>query len=267
MRGFYTIREIVGSSYYRSRPLAAFRLLYSKWEFARTRTYNPKAMFELAGLDPSVCFQGFDKWEQSLERVVSEVGRYRGQGCINMAEGQFLFGITRALRPEFVVETGVAAGVSSCFFIAALIENGNGTLFSIDLPSNGNAQLSCADATRYDWPERGVAWGIPMEMRMRIGERHRLILEDVRTALPQLLQNLPYVDAFFHDDLHLPEHMLWEYQLVWPRLREGGVLASHDVNMGWIQFCREHRLQRTGLVNLNRLCAVRKNGADSRSNE
>lgn len=258
MRGLYSIREIAGSSYYRSRPIASLQFLYSKWKFSRKRVDDPLAMLKAAGVEPIACMNGFDNWEHKLQRVISDVARYRGQGGINMPEGKFLYGITRALRPEFVIETGVAAGISSCFLIAALIENGSGRLYSIDLPADGESRLRCPDAANYDWPQKGVAWGIPTEMRARIGERHILILDDVRRVLPKLLSNLPHVDVFFHDDLHLPDHMFWEYESVWPRLREGGVLASHDVNMGWIRFCREYNLPGEKLVNLNRLCAVQK---------
>jgi|tagenome__1003787_1003787.scaffolds.fasta_scaffold20954271_2 hypothetical protein len=254
----YTFKEIAGSSYYRSRPVASLQFLYSKWAFARKRVKDPEAMLEMIGLDPVAALDGFEKWSDVLERVVFEVARHWGQGGINMPEGRFLFGITRALHPDVVIETGVAAGVSSSFFIAALLENQKGDLYSVDLPTDGTPRLDCADASRYSWPEKGVAWAIPPEMSAQISSRHHLILEDVRNALPRLLKNVGQVDVFFHDDLHLPEHMLWEYQSVWPYLREGGVLASHDVNMGWIRFCREHGIPRERLVNLNRLCAVRK---------
>ena len=254
----YTFKELVGSNYYRTHPFATLQFLYSKWEFARRRVQDPTEMLELIGLDPSRAMRGFEKWERVLERVVSEVARHWGQGGINMPEGQFLFGLTRALQPEFLVETGVAAGVSSCFFIAALVENQKGTLYSIDLPINDGEDLKCDDASQYFWQERGVGWAIPEELKMRIGSRHHLILEDVRTALPQLLAKLPYIDVFFHDDLHLPDHMLWEYESVWEHLKDGGVLSSHDVNMGWIRFCRNRQISRERFVNLNRLCAVQK---------
>ena len=258
MRFLSTAQEIAGSSYYRSRPYATLQFLYSRWEFARRRAEDPQTLLRIAGVDPITSLDGFAKWAYTLESIVNDVRRYEGQGNVNMPEGQFLFAATRALRPEVVIETGVAAGVSSCFLIAALIENGSGTLYSVDLPTNGNSQLGCPDAARYDWPQKGVGWAIPKEMRTRIGDRHILILDDVRNALPRILSRVPHVDLFFHDDLHLPEHMLWEYEAVWPRLRQGGILASHDVNMGWIQFCRNHNLPRKRLVNLNRLCAVRK---------
>jgi hypothetical protein len=215
-------------------------------------------MLENVGIDPATSMKGFEKWSPILEGVLSEVARHKGQGGINMEVGQCLFGIVRALRPEFVIETGIAAGVSSCFLISALIENGSGLLYSVDLPANDNRGFICADASRYDWPEKGVGWAIPSEIKSQIGNRHILVLDDVRNALPQLLSKLPYIDVFFHDDLHLPEHMLWEYESVWRRLRKGGVLASHDVNMAWIRFCREHNLLAAELVNLNRLGAVQK---------
>jgi Methyltransferase domain len=258
VRFLSTAQEIAGSSYYRSRPLATLQFLYSRWEFARKRTEDPQTLLRMAGLDPMPSLDGFGGWAPILHTVVQEASRYEGQGNLNMPEGEFLFAATRALRPEVVIETGVAAGVSSCFLIAALIENGSGTLYSVDLPTDGNGQLGCADAARYDWPQKGVGWAIPAEMRTRIGDRHILILDDVRNALPRILSSVPHVDLFFHDDLHLPEHMLWEYESIWPRLRPGGILASHDVNMGWIQFCRNHNLPSQRLVNLNRLCAVRK---------
>ncbi len=215
-------------------------------------------MLKSAGFDPAACMDGFSRWEPEIRKAIVEMAKYPGQGGLNMPEGKFLYGVTRALQPEIVIETGVAAGTSCCFFMAALIENGHGKLYSIDLPYDGENRLSCPDASDYHWPEKGAGWAIPQEMRSRMGDRHILLLEDVRQALPKLLAELPHVDIFFHDDLHLPDHMFWEYASVWPRLRDGGILASHDVNMGWIRFCREYNLPEEKLANLNRLCAVRK---------
>jgi len=258
MRFVNTARTIAGSSYYRYRPIATLQLLYSKWKFARRRTSDPRRLLQIAGLDPNAALQGFEKWAPALERIVTDARQCEKQGNVNMPEGQFLFGVTRALRPAFVIETGVASGVSTCFLLAALIENTVGTLFSVDLPTNGERRLGCDDAAQYSWPEKGVGWAIPSSMKSQIGARHVLILDDVRSALPRILEEVPYVDFFFHDDLHLPEHMLWEYESVWPRLRAGGVLASHDANMGWIKFCRRNKLHSMQFTNINTLCAARK---------
>lgn len=45
-----------------------------------------------------------------------------------------LYTIVRAYKPEIVVETGVAHGVTSAFMLCAMHENNKGHLYSIDLP-------------------------------------------------------------------------------------------------------------------------------------
>jgi predicted O-methyltransferase YrrM len=169
-----------------------------------------------------------------------------------------LYGLARGLRPEYVVETGVAAGVSTSFLGAALVENGRGEIFSIELPSNETRASALADGSRYTWQERGVGWSIPNSIKQSLGGRHRLILRDVRLALPELFREIPQVDLFFHDDLHTPDHMLWEYETVWPKLSPGAVLVSDDVNYGWIEFCKRARRDSSAFQNVDRLCALRK---------
>jgi len=39
------------------------------------------------------------------------------------------------------------------------------------------------------------------------------------------------IDMFLHDSSHSYGHMLWEFRQFWPRLRDGGLLVSHDVQM------------------------------------
>ena len=39
------------------------------------------------------------------------------------------------------------------------------------------------------------------------------------------------IDMFLHDSSHSYRHMLWEFRQFWPRLRDGGLLVSHDVQM------------------------------------
>ena len=39
------------------------------------------------------------------------------------------------------------------------------------------------------------------------------------------------IDMFVHDSSHSYRHMLWEFRAFWPRLRDGGLLMSHDVQM------------------------------------
>jgi Methyltransferase domain len=246
-------RELWASAYYRSRPLAAAQLLYARWRLSRAQPSpaDPTRFLDALGIPPDDALQGLGRWRTTLEEVVRLSERVDDAVGVAVSEGVVLYGLVRALRPEHVVETGVATGVSTSFIAAALVENGAGRLYSIDLPPRADTDRRHADGSSS--PAQGPGWGIPAEIRSAIRGRHELILEDVRTALPSLLARLPRVDLFLHDDLHTPDHMLWEYRLVWPHLRTGGVLASDDINFGWIRFCRGLRMGRRGDLNLQRL--------------
>jgi hypothetical protein len=255
--------EVSRASHYRRRPMAALRYAYAKWVFSRFRQTNPLKFLEGLGIDVDLAFLGFSTWRSRLESVVSAVqDANNGQGGISLEDGKILYGLARALRPGHVVETGVAAGVSTSFFGAALVENGQGRLFSIELPPEVATRRVLADGSVYAWQEHGVGWAIPDQIRSALGDRHRLILEDVRTALPALLDELPCVDMFFHDDLHTPDHMYWEYEAVWAKLSPLGVLVSDDANHGWIKFCDQRGLKGKAFHNIDRLCALRKARAE-----
>ena len=140
-------------------------------------------------------------------------------------------------------------------YLAALAEVGHGRLISIELPPE---PVVLADGVEYDWSRRGVGWAIPQRLRDAVGDRYQLVLEDVRTALPRLLEEEPALDVFVHDDLHTPDHMRWEYELVWPKLRPGGILMSDDINHGWLGFAHAQGQRDQGLRNVRRFGALRK---------
>jgi hypothetical protein len=252
-------QEVSRAPHYRRRPVEALRYAYAKWVFRRFRQTSPLKFLQGLGIDIDLAFLGFNKWRPRLQKVVSEVrDRTVGQGGISFDDGMILYGLARTLKPDYVVETGLAAGVSTSFFGAALIENGRGRLFSIELPPDTTRDQEFADGSLYSWHQWGVGWAIPGEIRGLLGGRHRVILRDVRRALPELLQELPYIDMFFHDDLHTPDHMLWEYEAVWAKLSPRGVLVSDDANHAWIKFCSKRGCDGAALHNVDRLCALRK---------
>jgi predicted O-methyltransferase YrrM len=268
-------QEVAASPYYRRRPIEAIQYGYSKWLFSKNRVEDPIRFLELQGIDTRDVLGAFEPWRGMLENTIKQVQeaavdkdgleprastgpwwREQGlQGGVSFEDGLVLFALTRGLQPEVVIETGVAAGVSSSFIGAALIENGHGHLYSIELEKPKDLQL---DGAVFSWHKRGVGWAIPAEIRDGIGNRRTLILDDVKQALPLLIRELPHVDMFFHDDLHVPDQMHWEYRLIWPHLRSGGVLVSDDANYGWIRFVRELQIEPRALTNLQRLTIARK---------
>jgi hypothetical protein len=125
--------------------------------------------------------------------------------------------LTRHLRPENVVETGVAHGVTSRFILEALERNGNGRLSSIDLPP-----------VEKDWREQvGVAVGD------RYAKRWTYVKGLSRLRLPKLLAQLGKIDLFIHDSLHSERNVRFELDRAWAALRPGGALVVDDVDANW----------------------------------
>lgn len=123
------------------------------------------------------------------------------------------YAAVRALRPETVVETGVASGVSSAYLLLALRRNQKGTLHSVDIGDPA-----------YLPNGRAPGWIVPSWLRTR----WQLHLGDVAAVLPGLLRELAEVDIFIHDSLHSYQQMKFEFELAHPFIRRGGLLLADD---------------------------------------
>lgn len=125
--------------------------------------------------------------------------------------------LTRHLRPQNVVETGVAHGVTSRFILEALKRNGNGHLWSIDLPPLDRS-----------WRQQiGAAVGHGHS------DRWTYIKGSSRRRLPVLLHNLGQIDLFIHDSLHSERNVRFELDRAWPTLGPKGALVVDDVDANW----------------------------------
>jgi predicted O-methyltransferase YrrM len=167
--------------------------------------------------------QGHDAAFTALrKRLAVHANRFGGQ---MMSEYSAVYALVRLLRPDRVVETGVADGTTSAYILQALEDNGRGRLCSIDLPSE---RLP---------PEMAPGWIVDD------GLRHRWTLRIGRSSelLKPLLNELGSIDVFLHDSLHTYDNMLFEYRTAWPFLRPGGLFLSHDIgrNSAFFDFARE----------------------------
>jgi hypothetical protein len=133
----------------------------------------------------------------------------------DVALGRACYVLCRALRPDVVVETGVAYGVTSAYVLAALDENGRGALHSVDLPPLGRE----ADAH--------VGALVPPALRGRWAV-HR---GASRRVLPALLDRLGPIGVFVHDSLHTYLNVRDELRLVGPRLGRPAAVVIDDADM------------------------------------
>ena len=135
--------------------------------------------------------------------------------------GHFLYLIIRSLKPDTVVETGVASGESSTFMLQAMDDNKKGKLFSIDFPPSVDQSKR-----KIIFPkDKSSGWIIPGNLK----DRWELHEGDSADLLLPLLQKLGTIDGFFHDSLHTYDHMMFEYKTSWDFMRNGGILFSDDV--------------------------------------
>ena len=154
-----------------------------------------------------------------------------GQSALSTADlyakkALILYAAARALKPQIVVETGVANGVSSSYLLLAMQKNRTGELHSIEM---GDSSVILKGKT--------AGWLVPQYLR----ERWTLHIGLSEAILPGLLRGLPPLDLFIHDSLHTYEHMMLEFELAFPYLKAGGLLVADDAvwNSSFRDFVRK----------------------------
>jgi hypothetical protein len=125
--------------------------------------------------------------------------------------------LTRHLQPKKIVETGVAHGVTSRCILEALHRNGDGHLWSIDLPPMDlfwRQQVGAAVDGRY-------------------ADRWTYIAGSSRRRLPLLLSQLGQIDLFIHDSLHSERNVRFELDSALRAMAPNGALVVDDVDANW----------------------------------
>jgi hypothetical protein len=198
--------------------------------------------------------------EARLDEVCQQVlnaTQQRSFGQIPSPEA--IYALCRILKPQTVVETGVASGVSSAFILQALRRNERGRLVSIDMPGYDNilaqkrVALYAPETTVPIQEGLGTGWIVPDTLRSRWTLEIGLTSE----VLPKVLEKVKEVDVFLHDSEHTYENMIWEYTTVWPFLSRGGLLLSHDIswNAAFADFA--HKVERRPII-VGEIGALRK---------
>jgi hypothetical protein len=178
-------------------------------------------------------------WERTLATLREqelEVGRSAFGGWDDGDPGlvRAAWCAARHLRPDVVVETGVARGLTTRALLEALERNAAGRLWSIDLPPLLERELA-----------RETAAAVPEAGR----DRWTLLRGSSRRLLPGLVGGLPRIDLFVHDSMHTTRNVSFELDRVWPALTPGGVALIDDVerNVAFNSFAAAHA-EATALV-------------------
>ena len=142
--------------------------------------------------------------------------------ALEQASSLLTYGIVRIIKPSIVLETGVANGHSTVLILNAIIRNGKGKLYSVDISENVGSLLT--DREREHW-----------NLQVMRGPSRR--------AFHDILRGLSYVDFFLHDSDHRYSWQRFEYEAVFPKMSRRSILASDDVDASYafIDFARKIR--------------------------
>lgn len=145
----------------------------------------------------------------------SRAGRLAREMSGDRSLGELVYALVRATRPDAVVETGVAAGVTSAYALAGLEDNGRGVLHSVDLPppalvARGLVGCRIPPSLRHRWRPR---WG------------------DARRLLPRVLREARGSRIFIHDSDHGYDAMRRELECAWAAFGHGEWIVADDVEL------------------------------------
>ena len=196
-------------------------------------------------------YSDFTRLEDTWRNEILKGYRPGGRPNVNSL---ILYSLVRELKPDTIIETGVASGVSSYFILKALAENNRGILISIDLPNLSDPKGYVNKDGRRDFvytpPDRGVGWLVPQ----RLKSRWKLVFGNSLDLLPQI-EVKP--DLFYHDSDHSYPVMMKEYD--WAYNNGSKFILSDDISWSraWMEFVTKNALSHVEVSDMG-VAAMRK---------
>jgi Methyltransferase domain len=216
-----------------SQTIRPNRLNFSKFEelLGNRARPEPRWVAELTGVSQTEAIDVLEEMnenltlEKTIHNTLQETGRtYYAQFPAPLE----LYAISRILKPDHIVESGVSSGISSVHFLMALKRNRKGTLHSIDYPVYSPTPKRTRGQISWTIPfGRDSGWAIPASLRKR-WDLYQGRSEDL---LQGLLKRISAVNIFCHDSPWTAQHLERELETVRPHLRSGSVVVAD--NSAW----------------------------------
>lgn len=130
-----------------------------------------------------------------------------------------IYAVCRLNSPANVLETGVADGRSSFFWLRAMMKNGKGKLNSVDV-SEDVGQLLQEEEKNY--------WSL------------HILKAPQRASFNRMLDSIAPLDIFFHDSDHTYGWQIFEYRVALKKISPDGIFLSDDVdhNLAFFDLCK-----------------------------
>lgn len=195
-----------------------------------------------------VFFQEFQELKKDLSlRYNKNNLNYPETYRIADSSALLIYSMVRIFQPDTVLETGVANGISSYYILNALSKNNKGMLQSMDIDFNVGELLQET--------ERG---------RWRLNVIHK---SSANADFKNVVSSLPKIDIFIHDSDHSYMWQMLEYETVYEKIRDDGVLASDDVDFSYAfeDFCLRNQYRPSFLVTPTKIFGLIKKGTRQKS--
>ena len=155
-----------------------------------------------------------------------------------------LYVVTRFLKPEYVLETGVYYGGNSLFLLKGLADNGSGHLVSIDYPDSSIRQDTTSLSrhpevgdTEYYRDDLLPGFIVPEALN----NSWNLIIGDSLKEIPKRPETF---DLYVHDSDHAMPFLQSELSLAHERLADDATVIVHDIDWsnGFFEYCVNRKL-------------------------
>lgn len=173
-----------------------------------------------ATLDPAL-------WEEAKafgERTRTRAKPLLAKVPFDMGAGgdyEFLYWLTRLMKPDIIVETGVSAGWTSQAFLSAIAANRRGTLYSSDFPY-----------FRVKDPESYIGLVVEPELRAH----WHLFTEGDEKALPKILAECGPIGLFHYDSNKSVSGREFAIESAASRMAPDGIILVDDIiNDSWFR--------------------------------
>jgi predicted O-methyltransferase YrrM len=164
--------------------------------------------------------EAFSKiWDATISDLTTAglrvgIASYGGWNDGDRAQAEALWCLVAHMRPEALVETGVAHGLTTRILLEGLQRHEIGHLWSVDLPAVD--------------PALHHEIGIAVQNDLR--GRWTYVPGTSRERLPRVVREVGQLDLFVHDSLHTARNLCFELDTAWPMLRAGGVAVVDDID-------------------------------------
>ncbi len=149
--------------------------------------------------------------EGKLKKASRAIKGYPADLAVSSLAGLVLYSTIRKMKPDVVLETGVAYGYSTYMILSALNKNGRGRLISTEIK-------------KYTF--EGPKIGILLSSIDR--SRWTLVVGKPQENLDKALGMVEKINIFIHDSDHSYKNMMFEYRRAYSKMK-GGLMMSDDI--------------------------------------